>query len=253
MKTFRRISSMAVFVMIGILGLCAAAQAYISGDHEYIVSFRPGVTWEQAQAEVAGWGEEYHLVTITSRAEYKHVKSLLQGLRGEFLIGGHRDGSNHWNWVTEEPWEYSRWAKGKKANDRGLWSNRRYIMEPPWEHSGRAKRRQANDRGPWSNRRYIGAGNIGGNPRYVPGSISEWDYLAMSNMNSENAWRWYSEGNPRRINGFIAERTLTDASPVPVPSAALLLGSGLSVLGGLRMARRKAEAPKESSRPMICN
>jgi hypothetical protein len=223
MKTFRRFSSIAVFVMIGVLGICATAQAYISGDHEYIVGFRPGISWEEAKAEVAGWGEDYHLVTITSRAEYKYVKSLLQGLSGEFLIGGYRDGGNHWNWVTGEAWGFSPGLKKKMPKSKF----------------------------PWDRRRYLGTERTGGNPgHHAPGYM--WDYLAMSNINSEDAWRWYSEGNPRRITGFIAERTLSDASPVPVPSAALLLGSGLSVLGGLRMARRKAGVPKESSRPTIC-
>ena len=57
----------------------------------------------------------------------------------------------------------------------------------------------------------------------------------------------YDEDNARHISGFIAEKS-DDRSPVSFPSAVLLLGSGLSIVGGLSMIGRKREHPDEVQR-----
>jgi hypothetical protein len=102
---------LAVFLLSG-----AAAHGCIANDPEYMVVFRSGVSWEDAKKEVGTWGAEYHLATITSREEQKYLQKLLRGLRGEFWVGGFQDALNKWNWVTNEPWQFTNWAKGE-AND----------------------------------------------------------------------------------------------------------------------------------------
>lgn len=108
-------------VVMAITLVCAAgAQACLYTDrNEYIVVFRQGVSWEHAAAEVQSWGSAYHLATITSRGEQKYLQRLLRGLRGEFWVGGYHDSANQWRWVTDEPWDYTRWAKGEPDSGSG--------------------------------------------------------------------------------------------------------------------------------------
>lgn len=61
------------------------------------------------------------------------------------------------------------------------------------------------------------------------------DRWAMADRDRRHDWSGYDEYNSRHIPGFIVERSpAADPAPTPIPSAALLLGSGLSMIGGLR-------------------
>lgn len=71
-------------------------------------------------------------------------------------------------------------------------------------------------------------------------------YLAIGRNNSRNPWMWYDEDNGRGISGFLVERHLGNPDPhgggpvpVPIPSAALLLGSVMAMMGGFSFARKK--------------
>lgn len=67
-------------------------------------------------------------------------------------------------------------------------------------------------------------------------------HLAIRSRHHGSFWMWEDEWNPKRISGFIVERELSshDNGPVvPIPASAWLFGSGLAVLGGFRLARRK--------------
>ena len=179
---------LAAAVWIAMLGFTTPSRGDFFIDQEHIVVFRPGISWEEAAAAVQGWGSTYHLATITTREEQRYWQRLLRGLRGDFWLGGYRDDDNEWRWVTGEPWDYTRWARGE------------------------------------------------------PDSAS---YLSMRGGYGGRAWRWRDKNNSRRISGFLVERDLRpdDTDPidpvVPIPAAAWLFGSGLAVLGGLRLARRR--------------
>ncbi|MBM3968159.1 MAG: hypothetical protein FJ308_24340, partial [Planctomycetes bacterium] len=68
------------------------------------------VTWDQAKADAEARGG--HLVTITSQQEWDAIKSrLMDRLRGKITWIGATDRaqSNRWEWVTGEPFSFSRW------------------------------------------------------------------------------------------------------------------------------------------------
>jgi hypothetical protein len=188
--TMKRIVFAAI-ALIAVLFFSSGAQACFYAEKEYIVVFRSGVSWEDAAAEVRGWGSAYHLATITSREEQKDLRRLLRGLRGEFWIGGYQDSKNQWRWVTGESWDYSRWAKGKPDGDYG---------------------------------------------------VGQDHYLAIRSKFNGHRWVWSDELNPERVSGFIVERDLSsheNGPVVPLPAAAWLFGSGVAVLAGLSLTRRK--------------
>ncbi|HVO67151.1 MAG TPA: lectin-like protein [Syntrophales bacterium] len=166
------------------------ADSTFSGDNEYILVFKKGVSWDDAAAEVASWGSSYHLATITSKTEQRYVQKLLQGVNGEFWIGGYQDGSNKWHWATNEPWNYHRWSKGE--------------------------------------------------PNDYYGHDSE-QHLAIWSKYRKHAWMWNDEGNLRNISGFLVEREMGENNPpnpvVPIPGVVWLLGSGLAMLGGVRVVK----------------
>jgi hypothetical protein len=136
-----------VFFLTAALFFNTGAQACFFADKEYIVVFRPGVSWEEATAEVRGWGSSYHLATITSREEKRELGKLLRGLQGQFWIGGYRDSMAHWQWVTGEPWGYTRWGKKEGEDDsridpsrylaiRGKFHGHRWVWEEKWDPKG---------------------------------------------------------------------------------------------------------------------
>ena len=181
----------AAVVLIAALFSTAGAQAHFTTDHEYIVVFRPGISWEDAAAEVQGWGSSYHLTDITSRGEKRYLQRLMHGLRGEFWIGGYQDSADQWRWVTGEPWGFNRWARRHPGND----------SEADREH-----------------------------------------YLGIRSRFHGRRWMWKDEWNAERVSGFIVERDLSPQSNgtvTPIPAAAWLFGSGMAVLAGLRLARRR--------------
>jgi hypothetical protein len=104
-----------VFVVVLVVFLLSGAAAHggIANDPEYMVVFDRGISWEAANAEAGSLGTGYHLATITTRGEQRTLQKLLQGLRGEFWVGGYQDGFDKWHWVTNEPWRYTNWAKGE--------------------------------------------------------------------------------------------------------------------------------------------
>ena len=68
--------------------------------------------WEQMRTiAVANGG---HLATITSAGENNFVFGLLPSSSPyAFFIGGSRNSSGVWSWVTGEPWSYTNWDVGE--------------------------------------------------------------------------------------------------------------------------------------------
>jgi len=112
METRAKRSTIAAMIAFLILCLSNIGHACLKNDTagysgEYIIVFSRGITWEEAAQEVASWGTSYHLATITSQEEQKYFTKLLNGLRGEFWIGGYYKSESQWQWATGEPWSYS--------------------------------------------------------------------------------------------------------------------------------------------------
>jgi len=203
----------AAVILTLILCLSPIAQATFSTDNEYMVVFQQGITWDQAAAQVAGWGDSFHLATITSPQEERYVDSLLKGLKGEFWVGSLQDSSSHqWERATGEPRVYTHWEKREPWSDSdpgsaghpALWSGPNsgfgsYMWR--WNNWG------------WNNWRL---------------SAAKW-----------SDWRWNDEGDPRHIAGFIVERDQRiQPAATPVPPAVWLLGSGLAMIAGVRVSWR---------------
>jgi hypothetical protein len=214
MKTGSKISIISVVILAAMLSLVNIAGACTSAvDREYMVVFHPGITWQEAKNEVASWGNSYELAAITSQKEQQYVMKLLNGLQGEFWIGGYKDTSQKWQWASGETWEYTHWAKGEP--DKKFIRDEKEHMQV-WKHR-RSDKREMNE---------LSSSEFG-------------HYLAMKSGNGRNKWMWYDETNGRNISGFIAERRVANTAPVPIPPAALLLGSGVAMVGGFRMRGRK--------------
>ncbi|HVN94943.1 MAG TPA: hypothetical protein VMT62_00790 [Syntrophorhabdaceae bacterium] len=118
MKVHAKTGFITMLTVFLILGLSAICHACYGNDQEYIVVFRPGITWQQAAEEVSSWGSAYHLATVTSPTEQQTLQKDLQGLSGEFWLGGYEDPSKKWHWVTSEGWSFARWAKGQPDDSR---------------------------------------------------------------------------------------------------------------------------------------
>jgi hypothetical protein len=92
------------------------------------------------------------------------------------------------------------------------------------------------------NRRDYGVTPVGRKWGRREDSGADWEqHLAIRTRFHGSVWEVRDEWNPRRVSGFIVERDFnpSDTPAVPTPGAAWLFDSGVAVLGGLRLARRK--------------
>jgi hypothetical protein len=78
------------------------------GGHTYAL-LEEGLGWDAAEESCESFGG--HLATITSREEQEAVNGLLDyGTRNSYWIGGEREPSGNWSWVTGEDFSYSNWC-----------------------------------------------------------------------------------------------------------------------------------------------
>ena len=102
------IAVIALFMVLCLNGIGHACLKDGAGGYsgEYILVFSRGVSWEEAAQEAASWGDSYRPATVTGLEEQKYIMRLLNGLQGEFRIGGYHKSDNQWRWTTGEPWAY---------------------------------------------------------------------------------------------------------------------------------------------------
>lgn len=84
--------------------------------HRYEI-FRETLTWEEAKAACEAKGG--HLATITSPEEQKLIESL-NTQNSKLWIGGYKNSSGQWCWVTDEPWSYENWGEGEPNNSSNV-------------------------------------------------------------------------------------------------------------------------------------
>lgn len=87
--------------------------------HYYKV-FNEGIRWESAKKfceKVRG-----HLVTIESQSEQNFLERLLRtdGTKNSYWIGGYKESTGNWKWVTNKKLTYINWASGQPDN----WTHR---------------------------------------------------------------------------------------------------------------------------------
>lgn len=88
-------------------------------------------------------------------------------------------------------------------------------------------------------------------PNDFYGAGSE-QHLAIWGKYHKHKWMWNDEGNLKNISGFIVERELRindNGVVTPIPGAVWLLGSGLVVMMGIRLARRGGSNIGNLTRP----
>jgi hypothetical protein len=91
-------------------------------------------SWENAAAQVS---DNWNLATITSREEQEALICGLQGLRGEFWLGGyqsnrHAGPADDWAWVTGETWNYRNWAPGEPNDYFGCATEQHLAVSSAW-------------------------------------------------------------------------------------------------------------------------
>ena len=83
--------------------------------------FDEGLKWKDAKAYCKKIGG--HLATITSDSEQKEIEQLIEeGSRNSYWIGGYKTFSG-WKWVTEEKFEYTKWATGQPDDNTNTSDN----------------------------------------------------------------------------------------------------------------------------------
>ncbi len=111
----------------------AEPDSYSTGDYSYFENRRYQViekvmTWTEAEAYCEELGG--HLVTITSVEEQEYIYEINpSGLK--LWIGGYKDSSDNWNWITGENWNYTNWADREPNNDDTVYGFENYIAMWP--------------------------------------------------------------------------------------------------------------------------
>lgn len=103
-----------------------AAQTQWPGNGHYYAVINQITNWQQAKVLAEGMefmGVHGHLATITSEAENTFVTTELGGTAGAWLGGQQLPGSSEpaggWQWITGEPWAYTKWDGGEPNNTYG--------------------------------------------------------------------------------------------------------------------------------------
>ena len=99
----------AVLTNINIVAPSIPADAEEYNGHYYYL-FDEGLTWEEATAYCEARGG--YLVTITDLDEQNFVKGLLEenGTKNSYWMGGYKNVSGSWEWITDETWDYTNWG-----------------------------------------------------------------------------------------------------------------------------------------------
>lgn len=90
------------------------------GNH-YEIWFKPGVTWEEAEAFAEGMtygGVAGHLVCITSAEEQAFLEGLNSGIPGLNLWIGAKLVDSAWTWVNGDEWGYENWAENQPVDTK---------------------------------------------------------------------------------------------------------------------------------------
>lgn len=146
----------------------SGAQEY--NGHYYKIIKERNVSWTQAKQKCIDMGG--HLVTITSQGEQDFIESI-NSSNDRFWIGGYRDASYNWYWVTGEKWNYTNWGSGEPSGGDedcvAVWPQK------------------------WNDMR---SGNLG----EQTGFICEWDDYKSYSMSSDDEL-YYVSGSKKEYNG----------------------------------------------------
>ena len=84
---------------------------YETGKLRY-KAIKGALTWEEALTDAKERGG--HIATITSEEEWVAINDHLGGIeRGYYLGGTDEKTEGVWEWITDEAWNFTKWAKGE--------------------------------------------------------------------------------------------------------------------------------------------
>ena len=87
---------------------------YETGKLRY-KAIKGALTWEEALADAESKGG--HLATITSEDEWHAVNQVLGKVPNGYYLGGTGEKTEGvWEWITNEVWNFTKWAKGEPNN-----------------------------------------------------------------------------------------------------------------------------------------
>jgi len=89
--------------------------------HTYALYLDISISWEDAREYCISQGG--HLATVTSQEEHDFVSTMDYGAFHDVWIGGYRDSSFVWYWVTDEEWDYTNWQDGEPNNSSNVIGN----------------------------------------------------------------------------------------------------------------------------------
>ena len=73
------------------------------------------MSWDQAMKDAESRGG--HIATITSEAEWHAINRVLGGVPYGYYLGGTDEKTEGvWEWITNEVWSFTKWAKGEPNN-----------------------------------------------------------------------------------------------------------------------------------------
>ncbi|MBR2180148.1 MAG: hypothetical protein IJ862_07135 [Selenomonadaceae bacterium] len=91
-----------------------ASGAVTYNGHSYKL-YTLGKTWDEAKTYCENLGG--HLVAVNTSAEQSFVESMIRnGSKSSYWLGGYKDSSSNWHWVTNEIFGYTNWAIGEPNN-----------------------------------------------------------------------------------------------------------------------------------------
>ncbi len=120
-------------MVLGLACIVGASSIITSGtwdNHDYAVVCSPCMSWENAANDLLG---NYNLAAVTSQPEQSFLESLLEGISGQYWLGGYqpREEMNseiNWSWVTGEDWGWANWYNGEPNDFYGPGSEQHLAM-----------------------------------------------------------------------------------------------------------------------------
>lgn len=90
----------------------------VNGHYYQLVEVYPGLNWYEAKAAAETLehnGMPGYLATITTSQEQNFVASSFPQILPEYVWLGATDEASEgvWQWITDEPWNYTNWAPGE--------------------------------------------------------------------------------------------------------------------------------------------
>ena len=115
--------SMLPVTAMGAESMDSGSDRIIFGGHSYQI-FNITLSWNDAKDYCEKLGG--HLVTITSAREQEFIEELNSD-NLSLWIGGYRDNSLNWYWVTGEKWNYTNWDEGEPNNSSNVIANENCV------------------------------------------------------------------------------------------------------------------------------